>query len=178
MVLSGPGGATDTAGAARSGSCVCACGRHVIDEFGDHIHSCKKRTGSTKAAHETLLDALEALCFQAGIKTERRNTPSVTKSNGKIGRGDLVLKNVNLGGPTARTRIGRYREGYATRTGDTYVFLPCVMSTSGRMHGEFLRLLFIIAHRRTERWFKQMGDDYHSEDAFKFRRVLRNRPTR
>jgi len=44
------------------------------------------------------------------------------------------------------------------------------MSTSGRMHGEFLCLLFIIAHRRTERWLKQMGDDYHSEDAFKFRR--------
>ena len=58
----------------------------------------KKHTGSTKAAHETLLDALEALCFQAGIKTERRNIPSVTKPNGKIGRGDLVLKNVNLGG--------------------------------------------------------------------------------
>jgi hypothetical protein len=43
------------------------------------------------------------------------------------------------------------------------------------MHGEFLRLLFIIAHpammnRRTVRWFKDMGDDYHSEDAFKFRR--------
>jgi len=77
---------------AREGR-VCACGRH---EFGDH--SCKKHTGSTKAAHETLLDALEALCFQAGIKTERRNIPSVTKPNGKIGRGDLVLKNVNLGG--------------------------------------------------------------------------------
>ena len=44
------------------------------------------------------------------------------------------------------------------------------MTISGRMHGEFLRLLFIIARRRTERWFKQMGDDYHSEDAFKFRR--------
>jgi len=183
---------------------VCACGRHVIDEFGDHIHSCKKHTGSTKAAHE-------ALCFQAGIKTERRNIPSVKKPNGKIGRGDLVLKNVNLGGhrhliievalnhefggnhkadvsrngalraadpaklleATARTKIGepsRYREGYATRAGDTYAFLPCVMSTSGRMHGEFLCLLFIIAHRRTERWFKQMGDD--SEDAFKFRRGL------
>jgi len=38
------------------------------------------------------------------------------------------------------------------------------------MHGEFLSLLFIITHRQTERWFKQMGDDYHSEDTFKFRR--------
>jgi len=70
----------------------------VIDEFGDHIHSCKKHKDSTKAAHDTLLDALEALCFQAGIKMERRNIPSATKPNGKIGRGDLVLKNVNLGG--------------------------------------------------------------------------------
>ena len=41
---------------AREGR-VCACGRHVIDDM-----------GSTKAAHETLLDALEALCFQAGIR--------------------------------------------------------------------------------------------------------------
>ena len=37
------------------------------------------------------------------------------------------------------------------------------------MHGEFLRLLFIIALRRTVRWFKDMGDYHHSEDAFKFR---------
>jgi len=82
---------------------------------------------------------------------------------------------------TARTKIGRYREGYATRTGDTYAFLHCVMSTSGRMHGEFLRLLFIIAHRRTERWFKQMGDDYHCEDLSSFARVSprhRRRPSR
>ena len=52
----------------------------------------------------------------------------------------------------------------------TYAFLPCVMSTSGRIHGEFLRLLFIIAHRRTVRWFTDVGDDHHSADAFKFRR--------
>jgi len=36
---------------------VCACGRHVI---GDHLHTCKKHTGSTKAAHETILDALHS----------------------------------------------------------------------------------------------------------------------
>ena len=48
---------------------------------------------------------------------------------------------------TARTKIDRYREGYANRNGVTYAFLPCVMSTSGRMHGEFLRLLFIYPSR-------------------------------
>jgi len=60
--------------------------------------------------------------------------------------------------------------GYDTRTGDTYAFQPCVMLTFGWRHGEFLRLLFIIIHLRTERWFKQMGDDSYNEDAFKFRR--------
>ena len=73
----------------------------------------------------------------------------MTKRNGKIGRGDLVLMNVNIGG---------------------HRHLIIDMSTCGRMHGEFLRLLFIIAHRRTVRWFKDVGDDHHSADAFKFRR--------
>jgi len=34
----------------------------------------------------------------------------------------------------------------------------CVISTSGRLHGEFLRLLYIIA-RRTKNWFSRHGND-------------------
>ena len=33
------------------------------------------------------------------------------------------------------------------------------MSTSGRIHGEFLRFLYILAHRRTKRWFERLGYD-------------------
>ena len=43
----------------------------------------------------------------------------------------------------ARTKVRRYREAYATRPGVSYAFLPCVMSTSGRIHGEFLRFLLV-----------------------------------
>ena len=63
----------------------------------------------------------------------------------------------------------RYREAYATRPGVTYAFLPCVMSTSARIHGEFLRFLYILAHRRTKRWFERLGYE-PSDEAFKFRR--------
>ena len=77
---------------------VCACGRHVIDEYGDHVHFCKKHSGSTKSAHETVLDAVEALCHQAGLSTERRNIPTIVKQNGKTGQGDLVIKRANVGG--------------------------------------------------------------------------------
>jgi hypothetical protein len=71
---------------------------------------------------------------------------------------------------SARRKVGRYREAYATRLGVTYAFLPCILATSGRLHGEFLRLLYIIAHGRTTRWFARMGNDHPSDEAFKFRR--------
>jgi hypothetical protein len=48
----------------------------------------------------------------------------------------------------ARTKVARYRNAYANRSGTSYAFLPCVMSTSGRFRGEFLRLLYIRAHWR------------------------------
>jgi hypothetical protein len=47
--------------------------------------------------------------------------------------------------------VDSYRDGYAAIK---YAFLPCVISTSGRLHGEFLRLLYIIAHRRTSNWLQ------------------------
>ena len=78
---------------------------------------------------------------------------------------------------TARTRVRRYREACTTRPGVTYAFLPCVMSTSGRIHGEFLRFLYILAHRRTLRWFEMLVSNT-SDDAFKFRRGLYFRHTR
>jgi hypothetical protein len=63
--------------------------------------------------------------------------------------------------------VDRYRAGYAALN---YAFLPCVISTSGRLRGEFLRLLYIIAHRRTSNWFRRHSNDGPSEEAFKFRR--------
>ena len=45
--------------------------------------------------------------------------------------------------------MARSRAGYAALK---YAFLPCVISTSGRLRGELLRLLYILAHRRTSRW--------------------------
>ena len=49
-----------------------------------------------------ILDAVEALCHQAGLSTERRNIPTVKKQNGKTGQGDLVVKGANIGGGIAK----------------------------------------------------------------------------
>ena len=47
----------------------------------------------------------------------------------------------------ARIKVARYCDGYANLPGTTYAFLPCVMFTSGRIHGGFLPLLFILARQ-------------------------------
>ena len=142
------------------------------------------------------------------LASSHSDIPSVRKASSKTGRGDLLIKDANIGGDrhlvidiacthefcgnirtdvtrngqlrdsdvnklletTARTKVARYREAYANRPGTTYAFLPCVMSTSGRIHGEFLRLLYILAHRRTEKYFADMGDHEPGTDAFTRRR--------
>jgi hypothetical protein len=36
-------------------------------------------------------------------------------------------------------------------------FMPAIASTSGRLHSEFIRLLFLQAHRETDRFFTASG---------------------
>ena len=36
-------------------------------------------------------------------------------------------------------------------------FMPVITSTSGRLHSEFIRLLFLQAHRETDRFFAASG---------------------
>ena len=52
-------------------------------------------------------------------------------------------------------------------------FLPAIMSTSTRMHGEFLRLLFLQAHRETEAHFTAAGmsSQRNHSDSFRFKRA-------
>ena len=69
----------------------------------------------------------------------------------------------------ARTKVRRYWEAYDTRAGVTDSFLPCVMSTSWRIHDEFLRFLYILSHRHTKGWFERLGYEPR-EEAFKFSR--------
>jgi hypothetical protein len=52
-------------------------------------------------------------------------------------------------------------------------FLPAIVSTSTRMHGEFLRLLFLQAHRETEAHFTAAGmsSQRNQTDSFRFKRA-------
>ena len=58
----------------------------------------------------------------------------------------------------ADVKVRRYREAY-TAPDRLLAFLPSIMSTSGRIHGEFLRL-HILSHRQTVNFFELLGEEY------------------
>ena len=54
----------------------------------------------------------------------------------------------------AQRKINTYSQHYADN--QNISFIPAIMTTSSRKHGEFLRLLFLQAHRETTAHFNAM----------------------
>ncbi len=57
----------------------------------------------------------------------------------------------------AADKIRKYRADYNNRPLSPVSFMPAISSTSGRLHSEFVRLLFLQAHRETDRFFAASG---------------------
>jgi hypothetical protein len=68
-------------------------------------------------------------------------------------------------------KINSYRQQYADN--QNISFLPSIVSTSTRMHGEFLRLLFLQAHREIEAHFTDAGmsSQHNQSHSFRFKRA-------
>ena len=62
----------------------------------------------------------------------------------------------------ASDKIRTYRAPYQLNR--QVVFLPACMSTSGRIHGEFLRLLFFLSHKQADDYFAAFGYEAHKEE--------------
>ena len=54
-------------------------------------------------------------------------------------------------------KIRKYRADYNHNPPHAISFMPAVASTSGRLHCELVRLLFLQAHRETDRFFAGSG---------------------
>ncbi len=54
-------------------------------------------------------------------------------------------------------KIRKYRPDYNNRPPSVVSFMPTIPSTSGRLHSEFVRLLFLQTHRETDRFFAASG---------------------
>ena len=62
----------------------------------------------------------------------------------------------------AAEKIRHYRNPY--RNNRAVAFLPVCMSTSGRIHAEFLRLLFFIANKQASDYFTDLGYEPAKEE--------------
>jgi hypothetical protein len=77
----------------------------------------------------------------------------------------------DLDGPldeTAADKIRQYRADDNNRPSNAISFMPAIVSTSGRRHSEFVRLLFLQAHRETDRLFAASGVQLAQSDRGQF----------
>jgi hypothetical protein len=77
----------------------------------------------------------------------------------------------------AADKVRNYRDPYQRNR--QVAFLPACMSTSGRIHGELLRLLFFLSNKQADDYFEVLGYQAHKEEFCHFRGVFfhRNRCT-
>jgi hypothetical protein len=54
-------------------------------------------------------------------------------------------------------KIRKYRADYNNNPPYSVSFMPVIASTSGRLHSEFVRLLFLKSHRETDHFFADSG---------------------
>jgi hypothetical protein len=54
-------------------------------------------------------------------------------------------------------KVRKYRADYNDNPPNVVAFMPAIVSTSGRLHVEFIRLLFLQDHRETDRFFATSG---------------------
>jgi hypothetical protein len=73
----------------------------------------------------------------------------------------------------AADKIRKYRVDYNNRSTSEVTFMTAIGSTSGRLHSEFVRLLFLQDHRETDRFFAASGVQLPQSDRgqFHFRRA-------
>ena len=65
----------------------------------------------------------------------------------------------------AAEKIRHYRDPY--RQNRHVAFLPACMTTSGRIHGEFLRLLYFISNKQAVAYFEALGYEAHKAEFCK-----------
>jgi hypothetical protein len=84
------------------------------------------------------------------ITHERFGSSSDPSINGHLHYPDDVDRSLN---EDATDKIRKYRTDYNNDPPNTISFIPAVASTSGRIHSDFVYLLFLQTHRETDRFF-------------------------
>ena len=94
------------------------------------------------------------LVLDLRIAHDRYGSSSDPSLNGNLHYPNNIDRSLN---EAADDKIRKYRADYNNNPPNTVSFMPAIASTSGRLHSEFIRLLFLQAHRETDRFFAASG---------------------
>src|SRR6056300_308777 len=88
-------------------------------------------------------------------------------TNGHLTHPDSLDRPLEI---AARAKIIKHQAAYSNNNSTS--FMPGVASTSGRLHCEILRLLFLQAHRETEEYCRLFGVPAQTnQDSFRYKRA-------
>jgi len=179
----------------------CTYQKFVIDQYGDHVLTCKKHTGAI-ADHDHVMNVSAQLTRNSGLRVRinrkvATTTPDRNKQGdvqtmefGIPGYNDLVW-DVSLVSDRIDTsthhvlngklqlsdylkardyrKIGKFRRDYATKN---IAFAPAILSVAGKIHPEFLRLLWVLDDMQTVKYFNLVGDEEDiGNERFKWSRA-------
>ncbi len=88
------------------------------------------------------------LVLDLRITHERFGSSSDPSINGHLHYPNEVDRSLN---EAATDKIRKYRADYNNNPSRVISFMSAIASTSGRIHSDFVRLLFLQAHRETDR---------------------------
>jgi hypothetical protein len=110
------------------------------------------------------------LVLDLRITHDRFGSNSDPSLNGHLHYPNGIDKSLN---ESATDKVRKYRADYDNNPPNTVSFMSSISSTSGKLYGEFIRLLFLQAHRETDRIFAASGVqfDQPNRGLFQFRLV-------
>ncbi len=94
------------------------------------------------------------LVLDLRIAHDRFGSSSDPNLNGKLHWTNDIDKSLN---EVNTDKIRKYRADYNHNPPTPTAFMPAIASTSGRLHSDFIRILFLQAHRETDRFFAASG---------------------
>jgi hypothetical protein len=94
------------------------------------------------------------LVLDLRIAHDRVGSSTDPTLNGHLHYPNILDQSLN---DAAADKIRKYRADYNNNPPSVVSFMSAVVSTSGRLHSEFVRLLFLQAHRETDRFFAASG---------------------
>ncbi len=104
------------------------------------------------------------LVLDLRLAHDRFGSSSDPTLNGRLHYND-VDKSLN---EAANDKIRKYHEDYINNPPNSVVFIPDIVGTNGRLHSDSIRLLFLQAHRETDRFFADSGVQLNNNNVTSF----------